>query len=1251
MQLVHLLGSIFRQNNIESSSCGMLLKIGFDEKNKICNFDLNASILDFTLPFSENGRSFSILHALMTGAASKIKSVLDLPERETSLNFFRKFTKHFDKNTKDRFKLNDYEIWTRFHSLLSNFEFSKIETVEILHLFSFILICNEASICKKRSKSGENFVLNKGHTTKKLSKNFCLNEEEFIKIFGAHKTLNDMKNTLTCLMKHTYYFVFEYIINKIKIHLNNFFLPYKTFKGRRSINSFNNSIIYDNDKRIKNIYFTDIPGEVNDQTLGGMITNLANECQNLYAGLNYMSIVEKLSNEQLNIKYFQPLHSHAVIESLIGKDGILTYLSRPFTEKNFKRLKTKVRRKDYYERCCRFSENIQISNDNEPEYNFFFDFKFSQKNISFNYESLFLESKSIILTPKILNLFEASGNSIIKSQIKNLPAASTNNLLGLTLKSLKNIFSPIENLNYFVIYNLHSNNSLKIFFGEKDNSNTLINFNKYNYDSKDFEIPLKHTFELLRNGLVIPVLYWEWFGFHQWIDVELFVNEFSERFQKLQANILKYPNTLNSKRNIKKNSSNYLKEDMSPLKNLKKENIDLKKLNTFESANYILSVLCSSKSYIIGSHYILFKKDALNKARDLLSYVLRVQETENLNMLMGENNQKNIRKLSTNKLDGNSKKKEGNSRIGIPQGSNLIENISNNTIKNKNVKQIYNQNSNFNRYNERKMNNIISNTKSNISNGNSRSHSINNSFNRNPILNNEAGNNIYNNKFNNGNNEEVKENPVRRKTMKVQCHLEIINVNPDFIGNNGGILVGSDTKAILEAKNDLGLNLNIDPKKVNFNFDNIMEGNKGEIDNQKNNGKFNLFNYLNTKKANELNNDTMENSHTTYLESEYEMYKKQNNVIVPKSKYFNAFKNLFDYKNIENFTIFDYSDYINEVKLIQNNWRAYKSRRTYKVYRFYCWNVVILQKFLRGWILRKKFEKFRIAYRHIVTIQRLYKQRHNFRSYSATKIQSLVRMKMSRIYYLNKLARKDIGDDSDEELRKEEETNKNNVEPEYILQTEYEYEEVEETDEESDHEKNNMDNAQENDNEENFNQNNLSFSNDNTNNVSLNMYENSNLEDYSNLNSIKKNPIKSIGNMKDQSSNLGIKINSTSKIYKEPNFNIKMKNNLKAFQPINNNAEGSINKFQTPSKNFKEIKDKKYYVDENTDRKQNTIEKKDRLNIPSNKKENPLNKKQNKVDRNQNAINKKENTDNKTKNTKENKEITEKKKVKKKRKF
>ena len=38
IQLIHIMGSIFRENNIESSSCGILMKLGFDENFKICNF-------------------------------------------------------------------------------------------------------------------------------------------------------------------------------------------------------------------------------------------------------------------------------------------------------------------------------------------------------------------------------------------------------------------------------------------------------------------------------------------------------------------------------------------------------------------------------------------------------------------------------------------------------------------------------------------------------------------------------------------------------------------------------------------------------------------------------------------------------------------------------------------------------------------------------------------------------------------------------------------------------------------------------------------------------------------------------------------------------------------------------------------------------------------------------------------------------------------------------------------------------------
>lgn len=1290
MQLIHLLGSIFRENNIESSSCGMLLKIGFDEKNKICAFDMQASILDFTLPFSENGRSFSSLHALMTGAAPEIKRVLDLPERESSLNFFRKFTKRFDKNTKERFKLNDYEIWTRFHSLLNSFEFSKIEVIEILQLMAFVLLCNEASIGKKRMKHGEHYVLNKGHSSKKLSKNFCLNEEDFIKLFGVHKNIADLKNSLISLMKHTYYIIFEFVKGKIKSYLNKFFLPYKTKRAssvvnnnnisnnnnNNSFNNFNNINSNNNEtKKIKYINFLDIPGEVCDETLGGLITNLANECQNLYAGTNYMSIVEKLTSEQLSMKYFQPLHSHAVVESLIGRDGLLTFLSLPFTEKNFKRLQRKVKTKDYYEKCCKFTEHFPSAHNQNSlytEYDFSFDFKFSQKNSRFNYEALFLESKSVLLSSQILKLFEASGNSVIKSQVGAL-RQGPKNLLALALRALNGLFGPLEGLSPFVVYCLHSNNSLKLFFDNNDgnsngnfnmvlnssnvnnlsknnfsknnfnvnnniNKNEVVNtFNKYNFDAAEFEIPLKNTYEILRKSLAIPVLYWEWFGFHEWQDVELFVSEFSENFTKMQSHIYKF-----SKKEVHKDNGNpalrgnfsYLKGALAPLREMPKENFDLKTLNPFQAATYILSVLLAPRQYIIGSQHVLFRKNALAKARDLLVKVLEYQEKENLKMLMGGNINNNVkygRRMSGKNMYLQSRNNSGlTSKIGIPAASN---------VSNGNLQAKHNKNSIFNRYNERKMSSIIGNAK-NISDDNnnkknnetlnnsrskadagiinnnnySRSHSINETFNRqeslqtdanfgnfnnnnnkisnknskkNTNLNTEENNNINNNKKNAEQNNFL----MRRQSMKIQCHLEIINKN----NNNNNQDRNENNKFLLEAKNDLGLNLASEAKKVNFIS---AEGETPKINNSNINfqyGKYDLFNFLLNKKAEDLHNHSIENTHTTYLESEYEAYKKQNNVIIPKSKYFNALKTLFDPKSIESYAIFDYSEHLSEIRLLQNNWRAYKSRMLYKVFRYSCRMIVLMQKYIRGWVIRRKFRKFRLALRCIRKIQLFYRKRHQLRTFYATKIQSLLRMKMSRIYFMNKLALKEIGEDSDEEKQMELVANKQ-AEPEFIYETEYEYEEVEveETDdEESENEnenknenlndlKNKNDDDNNNNNEEgnyfnedagsDLNQNNVSFSVDNSNNISVNFGE-SRSAAASNISKKPPNPIRPIGNLKDKGAGLNLKLlennrlNKIGAVIKDPNA---IKANFSKNAALNNsklNSSKISNNISTISNN------------------------------------------------------------------------------------
>jgi hypothetical protein len=222
IQLVHIMGSIFRQNNLESTSCGILLRLGFGNDNKIANFDIDAKILDCTLPFSENGRSYSILHSFLCAATMELKRNFFLPENEIHLNFFRKFGKNFNKKTKERFKLNDYEIWNRFHSLMRYFDFTKDEVIEILQIFSFLININELGMTKGEIGNNSGYIISKGQCSHRLALLLNMDEDNFIHQMGVFKEVQDIKNTFISLMKYSYYIVFEYIINKIKKKLNQF---------------------------------------------------------------------------------------------------------------------------------------------------------------------------------------------------------------------------------------------------------------------------------------------------------------------------------------------------------------------------------------------------------------------------------------------------------------------------------------------------------------------------------------------------------------------------------------------------------------------------------------------------------------------------------------------------------------------------------------------------------------------------------------------------------------------------------------------------------------------------------------------------------------------------------------------------------------------------------------------------------------------------------------------------------------------
>ena len=253
------------------------------------------------------------------------------------------------------------------------------------------------------------------------------------------------------------------------------------------------------------------------------MTNFANECLNLYAGNSYSSVVEKLIEEKVFLKLFKPLHSYQVVRALMGNNGLFNYLSNSFTQENYFNLRKDVNNEKYFQKCIKFKDN---NNNKLTHDDFNFQIIFSHTVVNYNYESLYLETKSLINVNKTYKIFSIFNNNIIKSMYQKIIQTKID-FFQFVQKHILSLFSPIENLSPFVIYCLHSNKSYKIFFG---NDKKI----KNNQEEKNWSIPKNLTKDMLEKSLCIPVLYWEWYGYHEWINMETFVKEFGESYRNAE---------------------------------------------------------------------------------------------------------------------------------------------------------------------------------------------------------------------------------------------------------------------------------------------------------------------------------------------------------------------------------------------------------------------------------------------------------------------------------------------------------------------------------------------------------------------------------------------------------------------------------------------------------------------------------------------------------------------------------------------
>ena len=635
IQLIHIFGSIYRENNIESTCCGLLIKIGFNQNNVISSFGVQSQILDFTLPFSENGRSFSIFHAFIKGANDELKHSCKLPESDEYLSFFSKFLTKFSEKVRERLTFNDLEIWNRFHSLSKFFTFTTDEVIDIMQCLALILNLNELTISKVQVRKKKNkhkdeneeknarneikefFEIQKGKTCKKICKNLNIELDQFLNCLYKFKSLQEAKTFIISFMKQTYYIIFDFVLIKIRDHVNLYF------------SHLNKKIGTNNFKKTNYIYFIDFPGDIEDKTLGGYTTNIANECLNMYAATGFYEIAEKLIRENIILKKFFPLKSYFAVSTCMDKGGLLEHLSKPLNKENFNSLINNCSSKHNFMNCIKFKEK-QSFEENDLNFTYIF----SHKKMEFNYEILFSETKSLLKNDTITKIFSLTQNYVIKSTYENILVNKSKDFYSFFTGGLCKIFEPIKDIKPFIVFCFHSNNSYKIFFKDRDKDEkevlqkknetklSISNLNKnksktsiINLNKSLEEIPKNLTLDMIKNSFIFPVLFWNWYGFKEWIHIDELIREYSVDFEKVKNRIIKI-NNLDPER--KKFEPNII--------------LNFNDLPKEEIAKCTLSVLSKEGDFIIGKEYILMKQGTLQRMRLYLNSMIDTAENMSIHL-------------------------------------------------------------------------------------------------------------------------------------------------------------------------------------------------------------------------------------------------------------------------------------------------------------------------------------------------------------------------------------------------------------------------------------------------------------------------------------------------------------------------------------------------------------------------------------------------------------------------------------------
>ena len=595
IKLMQIIGNIYQPENVENNSSGFVFHIGF-KNNDICIFDLDSEILDMTLPFSENGRSFTLLHGFLLTQ----EKCFNL--KNADFNFFKKYKTIFQSNFKEEFdyyEKRDIENFKIFTELCQIF-LSENEYIDVLNLLYIILLCNQVTILKNmkyiNGVKKEIYFIGEDGITHRIANILGVDISEFMSIFfdDMDCSLEKHKNILVAFMKYSYYCIHDFILNKIKnklkyaFNINNTSISKaKTKLNNTNTNNTNINNANINSNKIIYIHILDFPGEKKDQTLGGMTLNYASECLYLYSINNYTSMLSILENNGIKLKKFQAPYSYELMKSLVNYNGILTFLNSDPHKKNikFEELLTKG---DNIPSIIQYIQKKQLIN-----------VYYTCLHSCYFFQDLLKESKTLIINKSMIKLFKGCGNMIL-SQTTLVTNHKHFYISEYINNKLKYLFCGIENIEPFIVNCIHYEDVIK----------TNNNYNKNIFNEK--------------RNIIMNALNWIWYGFDEWITLEDFLDEFLNDFIDIKNHYLYHKdinkNKINQNLNISRkerdldnNTSKILNNTHNNTStNLNNNNISKKMNNKKEKVEEIISVFNMNKEVLIGNNFIIMKKGTFN---------------------------------------------------------------------------------------------------------------------------------------------------------------------------------------------------------------------------------------------------------------------------------------------------------------------------------------------------------------------------------------------------------------------------------------------------------------------------------------------------------------------------------------------------------------------------------------------------------------------------------------------------------------